>query len=330
MTDYTKITNFTAKDTALITDTQKILRGAEFDAEFNAIATAISSKFDNTKSVSIISGTIDGTTIGSTSPSSATFSSLTATTADINAGTLDNVTIGGTTAGAGTFTNLTASGTVSLPSTNVTIGSVDSTEIGYLNGVTSNIQTQFNNLNTSNWDTAYGDKVNNASFNTSTGVLTLTRQDLGTVTTDLDGRYATASYVTFTPTVTDESGNTGSIGSAYGYAAKLVDENSNTVAIYFLIKAENINTSGLVSTDDIQLGSLPSGYRPNVAVSMEVPCGSVFNISLRSTGANVSGWAGVTNDKLRFRSWDGVGATNIKVSDVTSGFGTIVISGVIK
>lgn len=43
--------------------------------------------------------------------------------------------------------------------------------------------------NKSNWDTAYGDKVDSASFSTASGVLTLTRQDTGTVTVDLDGRY---------------------------------------------------------------------------------------------------------------------------------------------
>lgn len=42
-----------------------------------------------------------------------------------------------------------------------------------------------------NWDAAYNDKVNSASFDTGTGVLTLTQQDAGTVTADLDGRYST-------------------------------------------------------------------------------------------------------------------------------------------
>jgi hypothetical protein len=43
--------------------------------------------------------------------------------------------------------------------------------------------------NKSNWDTAYNDKISSASFSTSTGVLTLTQQDTGTITVDLDGRY---------------------------------------------------------------------------------------------------------------------------------------------
>jgi|688.fasta_scaffold13157_18 hypothetical protein len=54
--------------------------------------------------------------------------------------------------------------------------------------------------NKSNWDAAYNDKINSASFNTTTGVLTLTQQDLGTVTVDLDGRYL-ESLPTATSTV---------------------------------------------------------------------------------------------------------------------------------
>jgi len=54
--------------------------------------------------------------------------------------------------------------------------------------------------NSSNWNTAYNDKINSASFATGTGILTLTQQDSGTVTVDLDGRYLTSE--TYTGTVT--------------------------------------------------------------------------------------------------------------------------------
>jgi hypothetical protein len=50
-------------------------------------------------------------------------------------------------------------------------------------------ETPIAGYNQSEWDTAYGDKINSASFSTSTGVLTLTQQDAGTITVDLDGRY---------------------------------------------------------------------------------------------------------------------------------------------
>lgn len=44
--------------------------------------------------------------------------------------------------------------------------------------------------NKANWDTAYDDKINSASFENTDGVLTLTQQDASTITVDLDGRYA--------------------------------------------------------------------------------------------------------------------------------------------
>jgi hypothetical protein len=46
MSNYTKTTNFTAKDSLPSGDSGKIIRGSEFDTEFNDIATAISSKAD--------------------------------------------------------------------------------------------------------------------------------------------------------------------------------------------------------------------------------------------------------------------------------------------
>jgi hypothetical protein len=46
---------------------------------------------------------------------------------------------------------------------------------------------------TTHFKEAYNDKINSASFGTGTGVLTLTQQDAGTVTTSLDGRYSLSS-----------------------------------------------------------------------------------------------------------------------------------------
>jgi len=44
MTDYTKTTNFLAKDSLPDADTAKIIRGSEFDTEFNSLVTAVASK----------------------------------------------------------------------------------------------------------------------------------------------------------------------------------------------------------------------------------------------------------------------------------------------
>ena len=44
MAQYTKATNFAAKDALLPSDPDKIIKGTEFDDEFNAIQTAVNSK----------------------------------------------------------------------------------------------------------------------------------------------------------------------------------------------------------------------------------------------------------------------------------------------
>lgn len=47
MTDYTKSTNFTSKDSLASGNPLKIIKGSEFDTEFNAIATAVATKLDS-------------------------------------------------------------------------------------------------------------------------------------------------------------------------------------------------------------------------------------------------------------------------------------------
>jgi hypothetical protein len=46
VSNYTKTTNFTAKDSLPSGNTNKIIRGSEFDTEFNNIATAVQTKAD--------------------------------------------------------------------------------------------------------------------------------------------------------------------------------------------------------------------------------------------------------------------------------------------
>ena len=46
MSNYTKLTNFTAKDTLIEGDPNKIIKGTEIDAEFVAIQTAVATKAD--------------------------------------------------------------------------------------------------------------------------------------------------------------------------------------------------------------------------------------------------------------------------------------------
>jgi hypothetical protein len=48
MSDYSKVTDFAAKDALPSGNTAKVVKGTEIDDEFNAIETAVSSKLDQT------------------------------------------------------------------------------------------------------------------------------------------------------------------------------------------------------------------------------------------------------------------------------------------
>jgi hypothetical protein len=72
MSNYTKTTNFTAKDTLPTGNAAKIIKGADFDTEFDALVTAVASKADTanptfTGTVTIptlnVSGTLTAGTI---------------------------------------------------------------------------------------------------------------------------------------------------------------------------------------------------------------------------------------------------------------------------
>ena len=126
MTDYTKTTDFTAKDSLPSGNANKKITGALFDTEFDSIATAIATK-SNTASPTF-TGTVttptlavttlkanDGTSAGSIADSTGvvTIASAVLTTADINGGTFDGV-VGGTTPAAVTGTTLVANTSLAL------------------------------------------------------------------------------------------------------------------------------------------------------------------------------------------------------------------------
>jgi len=60
MSNYTKTTNFAAKDSLVSGNPAKIVKGSEIDAEFTNIATAIATKLDSSTS-SFVNLTVTGT-----------------------------------------------------------------------------------------------------------------------------------------------------------------------------------------------------------------------------------------------------------------------------
>lgn len=122
MANYTKTTDFAAKDTLPGGDTNKVVRGAEFETEFDAISTAIATKSDTA------GPTFTGTT--------------TIPTADINGGNIDGTVIGASSAAAGTFTNLTASGTLNLSGLSVTFSQLDAGAVTLSSETFSDVDNQ--------------------------------------------------------------------------------------------------------------------------------------------------------------------------------------------
>lgn len=66
MSDYTKLTNYAVKDGYTTGNPAKLVKGTELDDEFNAIATAVATKFDSTDGAAIVSA------IGTTTVTNAT------------------------------------------------------------------------------------------------------------------------------------------------------------------------------------------------------------------------------------------------------------------
>lgn len=140
MSDYTKITNFTSKDTLPTGNAGKIVKGAEIDTEFNAIATSIATKAD------LASPTFTGAPLAPTATAGTNTTQL-ATTAFVNTGitnerstaaTLTNKTLTSPAISGGTITGLSAPLPVASGGTSVATIPANAVVLG--NG-TSAIQT---------------------------------------------------------------------------------------------------------------------------------------------------------------------------------------------
>lgn len=109
MSNYTKTTNFAVKDGYTTGNPNKVVKGTEIDDEFNAIASAISSKVDSSNAVftdiNVNSGVIDNTAIGTDVPAVGVFTTLSATGA---------LTVGSTATIAGDVT-INSTGQLRVP-----------------------------------------------------------------------------------------------------------------------------------------------------------------------------------------------------------------------
>jgi len=147
MSNYTKTTNFTAKDSLPSGNAGKIVKGSDFDTEFDNIATAISTKQDssslgtmatqNASNVTITGGSIsdsDGSVRSITQSGSAKTTSYTLATTDngnfIEVGSGGSIIVPDATFSAGQnvviFNNTTGSITITLNITTAYISGTNS------------------------------------------------------------------------------------------------------------------------------------------------------------------------------------------------------------
>jgi hypothetical protein len=83
MSNYVKATNFAVKDTLTSGDPNKLVKGAEHNAEYDAIAAAIATKADTA------SPSFTGTIVAASATVNLTGSSLILTNATVTDGTID-------------------------------------------------------------------------------------------------------------------------------------------------------------------------------------------------------------------------------------------------
>lgn len=96
-----------------------------------------------------------------------------------------------------------------------------------------------------NFGTAYDDKINSAAFNTSDGVITLTQQDAGTVTVDIDGRFVPLETMS-DHAVLRAAGTTGT----YENTGVIIDDSDNITGV------GGLTASGSVVSDENRVQSL--------------------------------------------------------------------------
>lgn len=152
MSDYTYTEGFAAKDALPSGDADKVIKGTELEAEFDAIETAVNSKADKagptfTGTTTVANLTASGT-INSTGTLQISGVAITSTAAELNI--LDGVTataaelniLDGVTSTAAEL-NILDGVTSTTAELNILDGVTATTaELNYVGGVTSNIQTQ--------------------------------------------------------------------------------------------------------------------------------------------------------------------------------------------
>ena len=148
------------------------------------------------------------------------------------------------------FTNSTLTGTITLPST-TSIGTISSTELGYIDGVTSNIQTQ---LDSKNPNLVSGTNIKTINSSTILGSGNINLVDLTTNQSISGIKTFSSSPIVPTPTTGTQAVNKDYVDTGAG-AAFVVNDNrvktalnaTGTAPIYACRAWVNFNGTGTVA-----------------------------------------------------------------------------------
>jgi hypothetical protein len=199
LTDYTKATNFTSKDSLSTGNPLKIVKGTEIDTEFNNIQTAVATKTDNA-TAAITGGSITGVTISSITDLAVTDGGTGASTASgarTNLGAAASGANSDITSITGLTTPLTVAqggiGAATLTANNVLLGNGTSALQAIAPGSSGNVLTS----NGTTWASVAGGTV--TSVATGNGLSGGTITSSGTLviaapTSNSVGSYCFAAY----------------------------------------------------------------------------------------------------------------------------------------
>lgn len=241
MSNYVKATNFYAKDALLSGDPDKIIKGAEIDDEYNAIATAIATKanlnspnFTGTPTVPTAPSTTNTTQAASTAYVTTALANAQANV-DITGGTIDGVDITG-----GTVTGITdllpadgGTGVSSLTAKSVIIGNGTDAVTFVAPGTSGNVLTS----NGTDWTSApaatgitpttgsapyYGARAfvnfngGSATIRAAGNVSSVTRNGAGVYTINFNTAMPDADYTVLVTTPGYSTGSSEAHGGIYG------------------------------------------------------------------------------------------------------------------
>ena len=241
MSTYTKTTNFTAKDNLTSGDPAKVIKGSEFDTEFNSIETAVNSKADanngtHTGTTTISTADIDTLQIDSvevtaTSAELNTLDGITSTTAELNK--LDGFT--GTVDDLNYAKDLRATGVTATELDKIDGLTADSTELNILDGAT---------VTTAELNTLDGITASTAELNVTDG-LTATTAELNT----LDGITSTTAELNVLDGITATTAELNVLDGVTSTTAEINKLDGFTGTVDDLNYAKDLRATGVTTAE---------------------------------------------------------------------------------